>query len=334
MSLFITGAAGFIGGTFTYEALKKGYRVVGCDNFSNSKPETINKIKKIFPDSFTFYELDLKNFDDLNRVVERESISQVIHFAALKSIPESEKYPKLYWENNLEGTRNLLQSMKQNEINELIFSSSASVYGQSHIQPITEQAEIKPVSVYAKTKAEAEKLINKSSLNSELKAISLRYFNPLGAHEDLLIFENPMTDFGNIMPKLLRVFLDIDNVFSLFGDDYNTRDGTGERDYLHISDLIEGHFLALSHLKNISNYDVFNLGTGKGITVLELLNAFKNASNKDINTEVKDRRLGDVDICYSDTSKSNKILGWSAKKSLFDMCKDSIESIKKNINDL
>ena len=334
MSLFITGAAGFIGGTFTYEALKKGYRVVGCDNFSNSKPETINKIKKIFPDSFTFYELDLKNFDDLNRVVERESISQVIHFAALKSIPESEKYPKLYWENNLEGTRNLLQSMKQNEINELIFSSSASVYGQSHIQPITEQAEIKPVSVYAKTKAEAEKLINKSSLNSELKAISLRYFNPLGAHEDLLIFENPMTDFGNIMPKLLRVFLDIDSIFSIFGNDYDTRDGTGERDYLHISDLIEGHFLALSHLKNISNYDVFNLGTGKGITVLELLNAFKNASNKDINTEVKDRRLGDVDICYSDTSKSNKILGWSAKKSLFDMCKDSIESIKKNINDL
>tara|TARA_B100000214_G_scaffold273277_1_gene203476 strand:+ start:1 stop:675 length:675 start_codon:yes stop_codon:yes gene_type:complete len=224
--------------------------------------------------------------------------------------------------------------MKQNEINELIFSSSASIYGQSHIQPITEQAQIKPVSVYAKTKAAAEELINESSLNSDLKAISLRYFNPLGAHEDLLIFENPMTSFGNILPKLLRVFLDIDNVFSVFGNDYDTRDGTGERDYLHISDLIEGHFLALSYLKNISNYDVFNLGTGKGITVLELLKAFKNASNKDINTEVKDRRLGDVDICYSDPSKSNKILGWSAKKSLFDMCNDSIESIKKNINDL
>ena len=334
MSLFITGAAGFIGGTFTYEALKKGYRVVGCDNFSNSKPETINKIKEIFPDSFTFYELDLKNTDDLNKAIEQENIAQVIHFAALKSVPESEKYPKLYWENNLESTKNLLHSMKENEIKELIFSSSASIYGQSDIQPITEQAEIKPVSVYAKTKAAAEELIIESSLNSDLKAISLRYFNPLGAHQDLLIFENPMTDFGNIMPKLLRVFLDIDSIFSIFGNDYDTRDGTGERDYLHISDLIDGHFLALSFLKNISNYDVFNLGTGKGITVLELLKAFEDASNKDINTEVKDRRLGDVDSCYSDPSKSNKILGWSAKKSLFDMCNDSIESIKKNINDL
>ena len=334
MSLFITGAAGFIGGTFTYEALKKGYRVVGCDNFSNSKPETINKIKEIFPDSFTFYELDLKNTDNLNKAIEQENITQVIHFAALKSVPESEKYPELYWENNLESTKNLLHSMKENEIRELIFSSSASIYGQSDIQPITEQAEIKPISVYAKTKAAAEELIFESSLNSDLKAISLRYFNPLGAHEDLLIFENPMTEFGNVMPKLLRVFLGIDNVFSICGNDYDTRDGTGERDYLHISDLIEGHFLALSHLKNISNYDVFNLGSGKGITVLELVNAFKNALKKDINIEVKDRRLGDIDICYSDPSKSNKILGWNAKKSLFDMCNDSIESIKKNINDL
>ena len=143
-----------------------------------------------------------------------------------------------------------------------------------------------------------------------------------------------MTEFGNIMPKLLRVFLEIDNDFSIFGDDYNTRDGTGERDYLHISDLIEGHFLALSHLKNISGYDVFNLGTGKGITVLELLNTFEKVSGVSIQKKIKERRSGDVDVCYSDSSKSNKIFGWSAERSLFDMCDDSIKSLKKNKDEL
>jgi UDP-glucose 4-epimerase len=224
--------------------------------------------------------------------------------------------------------------MRINNIKEFIFSSSASVYGHSTRQPITEESKVDPLSVYAKTKAASEKLIKEHTLKGALKAISLRYFNPLGAHGDLVIYENPMTEFGNIMPKLLRVFLKIDSDFSIFGDDYNTRDGTGERDYLHISDLIEGHFLALSHLKNISNYDVFNLGTGKGITVLELLNTFEKASGIDIQKNFKNRRLGDVDVCYSDSSKSNKILKWSAKKSLLDMCNDSIQSIEKNIDEL
>ena len=334
MNLFVTGAAGYIGGTFTYEALKRGYKVVGCDNFANSKPETIEKIKKLFPDNFIFCEVDLKNIDDLNKAVENKNISQVIHFAALKSIPESEEFPEKYWENNLDGTANLLNVMKINNIKELIFSSSASVYGQSVNQPITEENKVEPLSVYAQTKASSEELIKKSTAEEALKAISLRYFNPLGAHSDLVIYENPMTKFGNIMPKLIKTFLGIENDFSIFGNDYNTRDGTGERDYLHISDLIEGHFLALSHLKNISNYDVFNLGTGKSITVLELLNTFEKASGIDIQKNFKNRRLGDVDVCYSDSSKSNKILKWSAKKSLLDMCNDSIQSIKKNIDEL
>ena len=330
MSLLVTGAAGFIGGTFTYEALKKGYTVIGYDNFSNSKPETIKKIKKIFPDNFMFNEVDLKNSDDLNKAVENKNITQVIHFAALKSIPESEQFPEKYWDNNLKGTENLLNTMKINNIKELIFSSSASVYGQSAKQPITEESKVEPLSVYAKTKAASEELIQERALKGELKAISLRYFNPLGAHSDLVVYENPMTDFGNVMPKLHRVFLKKDNNFSIFGDDYSTRDGTGERDYLHISDLIEGHFLALPHLKNISGYDVFNLGTGKGITVLELLNTFEKVSGVSIQKKIKERRSGDVDVCYSDSSKSNKILGWSAERSLFDMCDDSIKSLKKN----
>ena len=330
MSLLVTGAAGFIGGTFTYEALKKGYTVIGCDNFSNSKPETIKKIKKLFPDNFIFNEVDIKDSDGLNKAVENKNITQVIHFAALKSIPESEQFPEKYWDNNLKGTENLLNIMKINNIKELIFSSSASVYGQSAKQPITEESKVEPLSVYAKTKAASEGLIKESALKENLKAISLRYFNPLGSHSDLIIYENPMTEFGNIMPKLLRVFLEIDNDFSIFGDDYNTRDGTGERDYLHISDLIEGHFLALSHLSNISNYDVFNLGTGKGVTVLELLNAFQEVCDINIQKKFKNRRSGDVDVCYSDPTKSNKILKWNAKRSLFDMCDDSIKSIKKN----
>ena len=334
MNLFVTGSAGFIGGTFTYEALKRGYRVIGCDNFINSKPEIIMKMKKLFPDSFTFYEVDLKNYEDLNEIINKEDISQVVHFAALKSISESEEFPEKYWENNLGATENLLNIMKINNIKELIFSSSASVYGQSDKQPITEESKLLPLSVYAKTKAASEKLIQESALKGDLKAISLRYFNPLGAHKDFVVYENPMTEFGNIMPKLLKIFLGIDNNFSIFGNDYKTRDGTGERDYLHISDLIEGHFLALSHLQSISDYDVFNLGAGKGITVLELLDTFQEVSGIDIQKNFKDRRLGDVDVCYSDPSKSNKILGWNTKKSLFDMCNDSIQSIKKNIDEL
>ena len=334
MSLLVTGAAGFIGGTFTYEALKRGYTVIGCDNFANSKPQTIKKIKKLFPDNFIFNEVDLKNIDDLNKAVANKNITQVIHFAALKSIPESEQFPEKYWDNNLKGTENLLNTMKINSIKELIFSSSASVYGQSAKQPITEESKVQPLSVYAETKAASERLIKESTLKENLKAISLRYFNPLGSHSDLMIYENPMTEFGNIMPKLLRIFLEIDNDFSIFGDDYNTRDGTGERDYLHISDLIEGHFLALPHLKNISGYDVFNLGTGKGVTVLELLNTFEKVSGVSIQKKIKERRSGDVDVCYSDSSKSNKILGWSAERSLFDMCDDSIKSLKKNKDEL
>ena len=334
MSLLVTGAAGFIGGTFTYEALKKGYTVIGCDNFANSKPQTIKKIKKLFPDNFIFNEVDLKNSDDLNKAVANKNITQVIHFAALKSIPESEQFPEKYWDNNLKGTENLLNVMKTNNIKEFIFSSSASVYGQSVKQPVKEESKVKPLSVYAETKAASEKLIKESALKGDMKAISLRYFNPLGAHSDLVVYENPMTDFGNGIPKLLRVFLKIDNDFSIFGNDYSTRDGTGERDYLHISDLIEGHFLALSHLKNIAKYDVFNLGTGKGITVLELLNTFEKVSGMSIQKKIKKRRSGDIDVCYSDSSKSNKILGWSAERSLFNMCDDSIKSIKKNKDEL
>ncbi len=334
MKIFVTGSAGFIGGTFTYEALKKGYEVIGCDNFVNSQRKTILKLKELFPKSFIFYETDLKDIDGLTRIIQTENISQVIHFAALKSIPESEKFPEKYWNNNLEGTKNLLKAMKINEVKELIFSSSASVYGQSSEQPIKEEFQINPLSVYAKTKAESEKLIKESALMGDINAISLRYFNPLGAHNDLVVYENPKTEFGNIMPKLLRIFLKIDDDFSIYGNDYLTRDGTGERDYLHISDLIEGHFSALSYLKEITDYDVFNLGTGKGVTVLELLKTFEEASGVTIKTKMNNRRSGDVDVCYSDPTKSNKILGWKTKKSLFDMCNDSIKSIKKNINEL
>ena len=334
MKILVTGAAGFIGGTFTYEALKRGHTVIGCDNFVNSKPETIKKIKRLFPENFIFYEVDLKNIDDLNAVVKNKDISQVVHFAALKSVPESEKFPEKYWDNNYKSTENLLKVMKDNKINELIFSSSAAVYGESTKQPIKEESRVAPKSIYAKTKALSEELIAQNAYNSNLRAISLRYFNPLGAHKNLVVYENPLSQVGNVMPKILRVFLKIDKNFMIFGNNYNTRDGTGERDYLHISDLVEGHFLALTHLKNISDYDVFNLGTGKGVTVFELLNAFKEASGIDIQTKIKDRRPGDVDVCYSDPTKSNKILKWRAKRSLFDMCNDSIQSVKKNLDEL
>lgn len=328
MTILVTGCAGYIGGTFSYEALKKGFKVIGCDSLVRSNPKTVENLESLFPESFTFFPVDICNKKELSNIFSSKKISKVIHFAALKSVSESESNPDLYWSNNVGGTEILLEVMKKAEVKELIFSSSAAVYGKSNLQPINEVSSTNPQSVYAKTKLAAEKLIEKYTRDYAFKAVSLRYFNPLGAHKDKIVYEVPDDNYGNIMPKLLCVLEGLEKEFIIYGNNYETRDGTGERDYLHISDLIDGHFCALKYLNQLEQYEIFNLGTGKGVTVLELIEAFIKVAKKDISYVIKDRRPGDIDVCFADPRKSNDILKWKSKKSLQDMCKDSINAIR------
>ena len=279
MRIFITGVAGYLGSTFAYEALKRGFEVFGCDNHSNSDSSSIEKLKKIFSNNFFFENIDLKDFDNLDQYLSSlNNINCIFHFSALKSVPDSEKYPEIYWENNVGGTINLLKSMKKNNIKKIIFSSSASVYGDSLIQPISESFKCIPISQYAKTKKKCEELINNFCSESLGIGCSLRYFNPVGSHNEYYLFENYKKS-ENLISKIISVAKGYEKKLIIFGDDYNTSDGTGERDYIHVSDLIEGHFKAYHMLEKLDAYSVFNLGTGKSISVLKLIETFEKVNN-------------------------------------------------------
>ena len=326
--ILVTGAAGYIGATFTYEALKKGYYVLGLDNFSNSNKKNIDLIRNAFPKHFAFYEVDLLSNDLTERFKKYTNIHCVFHFAALKSVPESENQPERYIKNNVEGTQRLLKLMEILSIKKLIFSSSAAVYGDQEIQPIIETATPNPSSVYAKTKKRSEELISQITKKSDLKAISLRYFNPIGAHEDYLISDNFEISNGNIMTKLIRVATGLDEKLNIYGDDYHTVDGTGERDYIHISDIVNGHFKALEKLDLISQHEVYNLGTGTSASVLKLIKTLEDVNGLKIDYKIVSRRLGDLARCYADPSKAKAELNWEARYNLEKMCKDTWEAIK------
>ena len=331
-TILITGAAGYIGGTFTYEALKRGYKVIGLDNFSNSNKKNINQIKKTFPKNFTFYEIDLLDDNLIEKFKKHTDIHYVFHFAALKSVPESEKKPDLYIKNNIEGTKRILSLMQALSITRIIFSSSAAVYGDQEVQPITETAVLNPKSIYAQTKKLSEELIEKQAQLDNFKAISLRYFNPIGAHNDYVITDNFEGVNGNIMAMLTRVAIGLEEKLNIYGDDYPTADGTGERDYIHINDIVEGHFKALEKLNSIDKYDVYNLGTGSYVSVLELIQTLENVSSLQIDYRITSRRSGDLARSYADPSKANRELNWEARYNLETMCKDAWEAIKNGIN--
>ena len=325
-NIVVTGATGYIGGTFAYEALKKGNRVIGIDNFCNSSPENKKKLSKF--NNFTFYNCDIsKNKKYVKEIVESHNPEAIIHFAGLKAVGDSEKEQALYWENNLLSTLNLLETIKHRDT-DFIFSSSATVYGDSEIQPISEETETKTSSAYGSTKLAQELLISDYARAYNKHCISLRYFNPVGAHSDGVIYENFRDSPNNLMPRILRVAKGLDSHIYVYGDDYSTRDGTGERDYIHISDLIDGHFAALEKIKNFPGHSFFNLGTGTKTSVKELINAFTKATGIGIDVEVSDRREGDVEICYASPKKANEILEWEAKKNLKDMCRDAWDAIK------
>ena len=329
MKILVTGSAGYIGGTFSFEALKNGHEIIGIDNFSNSNYKVPKILNENFKDKFVFEEIDLaKEPSKLNSLIENCDPDVVIHFAGLKAVEESEDEPILYWNNNLLSSINLLVAMKQNNKNKIVFSSSATVYGSTDIQPISESSIVQSMSTYGSTKIAIEQLFHDASKADIVDVVSLRYFNPVGAHKEKIIFENPYDSPNNLMPRIIRVGISIDEEISIFGDDYDTRDGTGERDYIHVMDLVDGHFAAIEHVMKSSGSTKVNLGTGTSTTVKELIKTFEDVNGMIIPHKIAVRRKGDVGSCYADVSLAKKLLGWEAKHTLEEMCKDAWEAVK------
>ena len=326
--LIVTGVAGYIGGTFTYEALEKGYKVIGIDNFSNSNDAIVAYFLKEYPEQFVFLELDIMNKAKLNLLLNfHKDAYCVMHFAALKSVPESEKNFDLYWKNNVEGTKSLLEAMESNGIKNIIFSSSAAIYGEQELQPINEEAEANPISNYALTKLESEKFIKDYALNGIIDAISLRYFNPVASHKDFLVIEE-YTKSNNLMSVILKAATKRIKTLKIYGNDYPTNDGTAERDFIHISDLIDGHFSALDKLETFESYIEINLGTGVSISVLEMVETFKKVNKIDFQVDFAARRKGDVSVNYAQVTKAREFLGWQSSHNLEKMCGDAWKAIQ------
>lgn len=323
--LVVTGCSGYIGGTFCYEALKNGFEVLGIDNFISSDKKNVEIFKSRFQ-KFNFRELDLASqFEDLDSLLSNYDPDCIIHFAGLKSISESEDNPLLYWSNNVESTHNLLRSCKPGI--KFIFSSSATVYGKSKTQPVKETHQTQSDSVYGSTKIASELLINDYSRTKGIKSISLRYFNPVGSHEEGLITENYDNNLSNLMPNIVSNLLNEGKTINVYGNDYDTYDGTCERDFIHIMDLIDGHFESMKY-KQEENFEVFNLGTGKATSVLKLIEMFNSVNKTNLKINFSSRRKGDVAICYADPTLIRNKLGWKAKRSIKKMCVDVWESVK------
>lgn len=331
MSILVTGGAGYIGSHTVVELLKQGRDVVIIDNFSNSKPEVLEKIKEITKKDFKFYEVDYLNRKELEKVFEENDIEAVMNFAGYKAVGESVKKPLEYYENNMSGAIVLLQTMQKYNVKKFIFSSSATVYGEPETIPITENCKTGgTTNPYGTTKLFIEQILKDlyNSDNSWDIAI-LRYFNPVGAHESGLIGEEPQGIPNNLMPYIVRVASGQLEQLSVFGNDYNTHDGTGVRDYIHVVDLAKGHLKALEKLeKENTGIYIYNLGTGTGYSVLDMVKAFEEATGKNVKYKIVERRPGDIATCYSEPEKAKKELGWEAEKTLKEMCQDSWKYIQ------
>ncbi len=330
MNILVTGSAGYIGASFAYKCLEDGHSVVGIDNYSNSSDKH-TKILKAKSKDFMFIEADLsKNIsNEIQKNISKKQIDIVVHFAALKSVSESEKLPMKYWDNNVGASINLINILKNLGIKKLIFSSSATVYGDSEIQPVTEECKMSPMSTYGSTKIACEYLFNDACKAGDLDVIHLRYFNPVGALKSVDIYDDPYACPANIMPRLVRTALGIEKHMYIWGNDYGTKDGTGARDYIHIADLVEGHISAMNFLKFSTGSLAFNLGTGNSITVLELIKKFETINNVKIPISFEKRRKGDIPECYADPTRAEMVLKWKTKKSLEEMCESSWMPFKK-----
>lgn len=325
MSVLITGGAGYIGSHTCVELLNNGYEVVVVDNLSNSDEKAIKNVTEITGKSIKFYKNDLRNKDDLERIFKNESISSVIHFAGLKAIGESVEKPLEYYENNISGTINLLSTMKKYNVKNLVFSSSATVYGAPDNVPITENFPLSVTNPYGRTKLMQEEIFRDLYTSDKNWGIMLlRYFNPIGAHKSGLIGENPRGIPNNLLPYISQVALGNLPYVKIYGNDYGTRDGTGVRDYIHVVDLAKGHLKAIEKLESSSGgIHTYNLGTGRGYSVLEVLKTFERISGKNIKYKFEKRRAGDIGECYADCSLAKKELNWEAENDIEEMCKDA-----------
>ena len=335
MKILLTGGTGYIGSHTLVELLNNNYEVVVIDNFDNSKPEVIENVKKITNKDFKFYEGNVCNKNILNKIFNENDISAVIHFAGYKAVGESVKEPLKYYRNNLDSTLTLLEVMKEHNCKKLVFSSSATVYGKPKSLPIKEDFPLSTTNPYGTTKLIIEGILRDLYTSDPSWSIAiLRYFNPIGAHSSGLIGENPNDIPNNLMPYILKVATSEYPCLSVFGNDYDTHDGTGVRDYIHVVDLAKGHVKAIEFINNNIGIDAYNLGTGNGYSVLDLVKTFEKVNNIPVNYKIVDRRPGDIDACYADATYALNKFGWKAEKTLEDMCRDAYNYIKISKNDM
>ena len=334
MKILVTGGTGYIGSHTCVELLKNGYEVVIIDNLCNSKKEVVDNIKKITNKQVQFVEGDVRDKDLLRTIFKNNKIAAVIHFAGLKAVGESVEKPLLYYQNNLDSTLNLCEIMNEFNVKKLIFSSSATVYGNPVKLPITEDMEVgKTTNPYGTSKYFLERILSDLYISDEDWSITLlRYFNPVGAHESGLLGEDPNGIPNNLMPYIVKVATNELECLSVFGNDYDTPDGTGVRDYIHVVDLARGHVMAIDKILNTTGVNIYNLGTGAGYSVLDLVNTFEKVNGIKINKKIVGRRAGDIAACYADSTKAYKELGWKAELNLEDMVKSSYNYALKNKN--
>lgn len=335
MAILVIGGAGYIGSHTVVELLNENKEVIVVDNFSNSKPEMLGKIKKIINKDFKFYELDYSNKEKMDKVFAENKIDSVIHFAGYKAVGESVEKPIEYYTNNVSGTLNLLDVMRKHNVKTIIFSSSATVYGDPEVVPLTEMCKIgATTNPYGSSKLFIEQILKDVYKSDNTWDVCiLRYFNPIGSHESGIIGEEPQGRPNNLMPYIVRVASGELEELSIFGNDYNTPDGTGVRDYIHVVDLAKGHIKALEKLeKEKSGIYIYNLGTGKGYSVLDMVHAFEKTTGQKIKYKITERRAGDIATCYADATKAKEELNWVAEKTLEDMCRDSWNYIKRKFD--
>ena len=333
MAILITGGAGYIGSHTMVEFLEAGRELVVVDNFLNSKPEALERVRKITGKDFKFYQVDLLDYDALDKVFEENDIDSCIHFAGLKAVGESCLKPLYYYHNNITGTLNLCNIMQKHGAKRIVFSSSATVYGNPASVPITEDFPLSTTNPYGETKLMIERILSDLyKADNEWSISILRYFNPIGAHKSGLIGEDPQGIPNNLLPYITQVASGRRECLSVFGNDYKTPDGTGVRDYIHVVDLAKAHLKAIERAETVTGVEHFNVGTGVGYSVLDIVKAYESATGIKINYKIAPRRPGDIDECYANPTKAYTVLGWRAENNIEDMCRDSYNWQLKNPN--
>lgn len=324
MTILVTGGAGYIGSHTTVELLQADYNVVAVDNFCNSHPEVLNRIQALTGKSPVFYEADVRDADTLTRIFQRHEIKSVIHFAGLKAVGESTRLPLKYYQNNIAATLTLCEVMQQHNVFDLVFSSSATVYGDPHSVPISESFPLSATNPYGRSKLMVEEILRDvSKADPRWGIVLLRYFNPVGAHPSGMMGEDPNGIPNNLLPFISQVAIGRLPQLSVFGNDYSTPDGIGVRDYIHVVDLAIGHIKAIERIKRERGVLIYNLGTGQGYSVLEMIKVFERVSGRQIAYQIVDRRPGDISECWADPAYAANDLGWQAERGLQEMMRDT-----------